>query len=82
MIVLTNNLKLVSQVEQVGADIGEPDCKLTKPCEVILGEGGKVFLTRWLDGFTPDDTFMMSSDKILTLTEPTMQILDCYKGLI
>ena len=82
MIVLTNKLKLVSQVEQVVADIGEPDCKLTKPYEVILGEGGKVFLTRWLDGFTPDDTFMMSSDKILTLTEPTMQILDSYKGLI
>ena len=72
---------MVSQVEQVGADIGEPDCKLTKPYEVILGEGGKVFLTRWLDGFTPDDTFMMSSDKILTLAEPTPTLLEKYQDL-
>ena len=82
LIVLTSNLKLISQVEQVGADIGEPDCKLTKPYEVVLQEDGKLFLRRWLDGFASDDTFMMSSDKILTLTEPTMQILDSYKGLV
>ena len=82
LIVLTNNLKLISQVEQVGADIGEPDCKLTKPYEVVLQEDGKLFLRRWLEGFASDDVFMMSSDKILTLTEPTMQILDSYKGLI
>ena len=82
LIVLTNNLKLISQVEQVGADIGEPDCKLTKPYEVVLQEDGKLFLRRWLEGFASDDVFMMSSDKILTLSEPTMQILDSYKGLI
>ncbi len=82
LIVLTNQLKLISQVEQIGADIGEPDCKLTKPYEVLLQKDGKLFLTRWLEGFTPDDTFMMSSDKILTLTEPTQQILDSYKGQI
>ena len=80
--VLTNNLKLISQVEQVGADIGEPDCKLTKPYEVILEDDGKLFLLRWLEGFASDDVFMISSDKILTLSEPTMQILDSYKGLI
>ena len=82
LIILTNNLKLISQVEQVGADIGEPDCKLTKPYEVVLQEDGKLFLRRWLEGFASDDVFMMSSDKILTLSEPTMQILDSYKGLI
>ena len=36
-------------------------------------------MNKWLDGITSDDTFMMSSDKILTLAEPTMQILDIYK---
>ena len=82
LIVLTSKLKLISQVEQVGADIGEPDCKLTKPYEVVLQEDGKLFLRRWLEGFASDDIFMMSSDKILTLSEPTMQILDSYKGLI
>ena len=82
LIVLINNKVLVSQIEEVGADVGEPDCKLTKPYEVILKDDGKLFLSRWLDGFTSEDTFMMSSDKILTLAEPTMQILDSYKGLV
>jgi hypothetical protein len=49
---------------------------------VVLQEDGKLFLRRWLEGFSSDDAFMMSSDKILTLSEPTMQILDSYKGLI
>ena len=77
-----NNKILISQIEEVGADVGEPDCKLIKPYEVVLQDDGKLFLNRWLDGITSEDTFMMSSDKILTLTEPTMQILDSYKGLV
>ncbi len=82
VILLTNNQTLISEIEEVGADIGEPDCRLTKPYEVVLQEDGKLFLRRWLEGFASDDVFMMSSDKILTLSEPTMQILDSYKGLI
>jgi hypothetical protein len=77
-----NNKVLVSQIEEVAADIGQPDCKLTKPYEVILQEDGKLFLSTWLNGFTSEDTFMINSDKIITLTEPTMQILDSYKGLV
>ena len=77
-----NNKVLISQIEEVGADIGQPDCKLTKPYEVILQEDGKLFLNRWLDGLSSEDTFMMSSDKILSLSNPTMQILDSYKGQI
>ena len=82
IILFKNNLVLIARVEEVGSEMGEPDCKLTKPYEVILQEDGKLFLTRWLEGFTPEDTFMMSSDKILTLAEPTQQILDSYKGQI
>ena len=31
LIVLMNNLIIVSKIEQVGVDIGEPDCKLIDP---------------------------------------------------
>ena len=34
IIVLMNNKVLVSEIEEVGAEVGEPDCKLTNP--VIL----------------------------------------------
>ena len=26
-----NQQKLISQIEEIGADIGQPDCKLTEP---------------------------------------------------
>ena len=73
-----NNRILLSKIEEVGADIGEPDCKLISPYVVTEQKTLEPFLS----GYTKQDTFMMSSDKILTLSEPTMQILDSYKGLI
>ena len=30
-ILLTTNQILISQIDEVGADIGQPDCKLTNP---------------------------------------------------
>ena len=66
ILVLTTNQILISQIEEVGADIGEPDCKLVDPY-LITTDGT---LEPWLLNVTREDTFMMSSDKILTLTTP------------
>ena len=73
---LVNKLLLVSKVESVVADIGQPDCKLTKPC---LFENGE--LTLWLSDVSDDEVVMMSSDKILTLVEPNQTLLDDYESL-
>jgi len=35
-----------------------------------------------LSGYTRQKTFMISSDKILTLTEPTPTLLEKYEDLI
>ena len=78
IISLTNNLVLISQIEEVGADIGEPDCKLINPFVIKSGRMLEPFLCE----YTKQNEVMMSSDKILTLAEPTMQILDSYKGLV
>jgi hypothetical protein len=43
-ILLTNNQILISQIDEVGADIGEPDCKLTNP--FLLKDDGT--LEPWL----------------------------------
>jgi len=88
LIVLTNKQILVSEVEEVGAEMGEPDCKLIHPVilktteEKITVEEGKVLLQPWLQSFTPDTTFMISSDKIVTLAEPAENILEKYEALI
>ena len=73
---------LISEVVQVAAmDIGEPDCKLVNQFWVNTLEGTTT-LEPFLNGVTRDDTFMMSSDKILTLAEPTPTILEKYLDII
>jgi len=87
LVVLTNKQILVSEIEEVGAEIGEPDCKLINPVilkttdDKLTIEEGKVLLTPWLQSFTLDKTFMLSSDKIITLAEPAENILEKYKAL-
>jgi hypothetical protein len=80
---MTNQI-LISQIEEVGADIGEPDCKLIKP--FLLKEPQIEGLSRTLEpfliGITKQDTFMMSSDKILTLANPTPTLIEKYEDLI
>jgi hypothetical protein len=73
-----NNQILISQIEEVGADIGEPDCKLIEP--FVIGDGN--CLEPFLLGLTKEKTFMMSSEKILTLADPTPTLLEKYQDLI
>ncbi len=82
MIALTTTQQiLISQIDEVPAvDIGQPDCKLTNPFWIDT-ESGTTVLHPFLTGVTKDDTFMMSSDKILTLAEPTPTLLEKYQDL-
>ena len=75
---LLNNQILISQIEEVVADIGEPDCKLVNPFIVTKDKTLEPFLC----GYTKQNTFMMSSDKILTLADPTPTLLEKYEDLI
>mgnify|MGYP001476573791 CR=1 FL=1 len=88
LIVLMSREILVSKIEEVGAEVGEPDCKLINPVilktteEKITVEEGKVLLTPWLQSFTKNTEFMISSDKILTIADPSANILVKYEGLV
>jgi len=88
LIVLTSKEILVSEIEEVVGEIGEPDCKLIHPvilkttADKLTIQEGKVTLTPWLSEFTYDKTFMLSSDKIITLAEPAENILEKYEALI
>lgn len=79
ILVLINNQILLSEIEEVGADIGEPDCKLVNPYVVNVED---LTLKPYLLTLTKDDNFMMSSDKIITLVEPTPTLLEKYLDLI
>ena len=82
VIALANHHNLISEIEEVGsADIGEPDCKLVNPF-VINTESGQTILEPFLTSVTRDTEFMMGSDKILTLAEPSPTILEKYLDLL
>ena len=75
---LTTNQTLISEVAEIAAVVpGEPDCKLINP--FIVKENN--VLEPWLLNVTKDDIFMMSSDKILTLVDPTPTLLEKYLDL-
>ena len=77
-ILLTNNQILVSQIDEVPAAVpGEPDCKLTKPF-VLTSDG---MLESWMMTATRDEEFMISSDKIMTLVDPTPTLVEKYEDL-
>ena len=78
LIVLVNQQRLISQIEEIGADIGQPDCKLTEP--FILGDNNT--LSPWLVESTNQSIFMLSSDKILTLVDPKPTLLEKYQDLL
>jgi hypothetical protein len=65
---------LITQIEEVAADLGQPDCKLINPYLI----NADLELSPWLDCFTKNNEVMMSSDKILTLVEPKKTLLDKY----
>ena len=88
LIALVNNKILLSEIEEIGAEVGEPDCKLINPVTLtttedkITVEEGKVVLTKWLSNFTKEREFMISSDKILTMSDPAPSIVEKYMDLV
>lgn len=74
ILILTNRLNIITEIEEVLVDFGEPNCRLKKP--YLISEDGS--LSPWLKSFTNDTEIMISSDKILTLVEPNGKLLDEY----
>ena len=75
---LTTNQILISNIAEIAAVVpGEPDCKLVNP--FIIKEDQT--LEPWLLKVTKNDIFMISSDKILTLVDPTPTLLEKYQDI-
>ena len=76
-LILKIGTTLIAEVSEVGADVGEPDCQLTNPFR-ITDEG--VFI-RW-PSVTDQRTILMQSDSILTIVDPTEDLVNKYKESI
>jgi hypothetical protein len=77
VIVLINGQTIISRIAAVISELGEPDCKLINPYQIVDGK-----LTSWLSELTDaTDAIMISSDKILTLVDPKETLLNDYLTL-
>ena len=75
---LTTKQILITELSEIAAVVpGEPDCKMTNPFTIKEDQT----LEPWLLNVTKDDIFMISSDKILTLADPTPTLLEKYIDL-
>ena len=77
VLLLTNQTILISEIDEVLAEIGQPDCKLINPCIIIDGK-----VSKWMPDLTPNTEMFMSSDKILTLVDPSKHILNEYRKVV
>ena len=68
---------IISQVEEIGAEIGEPDCKLMDPYKVTKSNNDEFILEPWLDCTNQSEIMLRSADA-LTFVEPKGNILDKY----
>jgi hypothetical protein len=78
ILVLQNGNVLISQIEEEPSELGEPDCKLIKP--FIFRDS--MTIEPWMVDYTSQDSFMIHSDKILTIVEPKHQHIKKYEDLI
>ena len=75
-----NQQILLAQIEEITCEIGDPDCKMMEP--FILSDDSTMTLQPWLIDITNQNTFMIHSDKILTITEPNSKLRDKYESLV
>mgnify|MGYP001445323403 FL=1 len=75
-LLLKNGTVLITEIIEVGSELGEPDCKLVNPFKVVDNK-----LQLWLD-FTDQTELMIHSDSILTIVDPTPELHSEYNNNI
>ena len=80
VLLLKNGSVLITEIEEVTAELGEPDCKLINPVEILDTE--PLQFKKWLHDYTTQKTSMISSDSILTIVDPHKIIEDDYKKFL
>lgn len=75
-LIFKNGLNLIGEVIEVGGDVGEPDCQLVNPFQILENSE----MNRW-PSITNQRSIMIHSDSILTIVDPNEKILENYKDL-
>ena len=69
-LVLLTGIVLIAKIEEIDAELGDPNCLISDVC-VINSDGT---ISSWLN-FSEDTELMIRSENILTITEPKKDIV-------
>ena len=67
---------LISEIEEVDAALGDPNCKLTKPYRFFVEDK----MEPWPKG-TSETELMIRAENILTIADPTPEVVAAYLKL-
>ena len=67
---------LITEVVEVMAELGEPDCKFVNPYRFVDIDN----MTPWIKASNQNE-FMLRSEDILTIADPTEEVIKRYKEL-
>ena len=67
---------LISEINEVDAEIGEPNCRLTNPYLFVSLDNMKP----WIEASNQVD-YMIRSDDILTMADPAPEVIEKYLEL-
>jgi hypothetical protein len=67
---------VISEVQELDAEIGDPDCKLIKPYRFL----GIDKMEPWIEASNQKEYMIRSSD-ILTIADPTPEVVEAYLKL-
>ena len=68
---------LISEIVEMDAEIGDPNCKLIKPYLFNSIDD----MQPWKSDITNQTEFMIRSEDILTIADPTGTVMDRYTEL-
>lgn len=75
-LVLKYGITLISEVVEVQAELGEPDCQLVNPFQIVENN-----LKLWPE-VTDQRSILISSESILTIVDPKEDLIVKYKESI
>ncbi len=71
ILLLSTKEYIISEISEVPAEFGDPNCKLTNPCYTDT-------MDKWLGEYTNQKEMMIHSDKIITIIDPNEEYLKKY----
>ena len=72
-LLVNNDNVLISEITEVDAEVGEPNCRLTNPYLFVSLDNMKP----WIEASNQSE-YMIRSEDILTIADPTQEVIDKY----